>query len=86
MTSQSSALVDDLLKKLQKLLPEKQQQVLAFVEFMLFQQEQTLQSSSSPEIARSTPQQRVFGQYRGQIWMSEDFNEPLPDEFWLGES
>lgn len=20
------------------------------------------------------------------IWMSEDFNEPLPDEFWTGEA
>jgi uncharacterized protein (DUF433 family) len=30
--------------------------------------------------------QRVFGQYAGKIWMSEDFDEPLPDSFWLGES
>jgi hypothetical protein len=31
------------------------------------------------------PPRRVFGRYEGQIWMSEDFNEPLPDSFWLGE-
>jgi hypothetical protein len=31
-------------------------------------------------------QQRVFGQYQGRISMSEDFDEPLPDTFWLGES
>jgi hypothetical protein len=31
-------------------------------------------------------QQRVFGQYQGRISMSEDFDEPLPDSFWLGES
>ncbi len=31
-------------------------------------------------------QRRVFGQYRGRISMSEDFDEPLPDSFWLGES
>jgi hypothetical protein len=30
-------------------------------------------------------QQRVLGLNRGEVWMSEDFNEPLPDEFWLGE-
>ncbi len=30
------------------------------------------------------PRGRVFGQYQGQIRTSEDFDEPLPDEFWLG--
>jgi hypothetical protein len=28
---------------------------------------------------------RTFGEYIGKIKMSEDFNEPLPDTFWLGE-
>jgi restriction system protein len=31
----------------------------------------------------STP--RIPGLHQGEIWMSEDFNEPLADEFWLGE-
>jgi hypothetical protein len=33
------------------------------------------------------PQERKpvnLGQFRGQIWMSDDFDDPLPDEFWLG--
>lgn len=30
-------------------------------------------------------QKRVFGLHRGQIWVSEDFDDPLPDEFWLGD-
>jgi len=25
---------------------------------------------------------RPFGLFKGQIWMSEDFDDPLPDEFW----
>ena len=29
------------------------------------------------------PQKRVFGQHRGKIWMSQDFDAPLPDDFWL---
>lgn len=29
--------------------------------------------------------QRVAGLHEGQIWMSDDFKEPLPDEFWLGD-
>jgi hypothetical protein len=28
---------------------------------------------------------RVAGLHEGQIWMSDDFNDPLPDEFWLGD-
>ncbi len=34
-----------------------------------------------------TPQKkkRIAGLNRGMIWTSEDFDEPLPDEFWLGK-
>lgn len=28
---------------------------------------------------------RVFGLHKGEVWVSDDFDEPLPDEFWLGE-
>ncbi|MCP4105313.1 MAG: toxin-antitoxin (TA) system antitoxin [Desulfobacteraceae bacterium] len=28
---------------------------------------------------------RIPGLNRGEIWTSEDFDDPLPDEFWLGE-
>ncbi len=28
---------------------------------------------------------RVAGLHQGAIWMSDDFDEPLPDEFWLGK-
>jgi antitoxin (DNA-binding transcriptional repressor) of toxin-antitoxin stability system len=34
-------------------------------------------------IAGSKP--RVAGLDRGKIWMSDDFDAPLPDEFWTGE-
>lgn len=29
-------------------------------------------------------QARIFGEYRGRIWVSDDFDSPLPDDFWLG--
>ncbi len=32
------------------------------------------------------PQKRMFGQHRGQVWMSADFDDPLPDDFWLSGS
>ena len=36
-----------------------------------------------PVVAHSR-KKRVAGLNRGTISTSEDFNEPLPDEFWLG--
>lgn len=38
------------------------------------------------EPAFEAPQKkRIAGLNRGQIWVSDDFDDPLPDEFWLGE-
>jgi hypothetical protein len=28
---------------------------------------------------------RAPGLHQGKVWMSDDFNDSLPDEFWLGE-
>ena len=37
------------------------------------------------EEALPTPQRPfVFGLHQGQVWMSDDFDAPLPDSFWLG--
>jgi len=36
-------------------------------------------------ILAEPPKARVFGQHRGQIWMSPNFDDPLPDPFWFGE-
>lgn len=30
-------------------------------------------------------QPRIAGLHAGEIWTSDDFDDPLPDEFWLGE-
>lgn len=34
-----------------------------------------------------SPKQRIAGLHAhlGKAWMSDDFNEPLPDSFWFGE-
>ena len=34
------------------------------------------------EIAEEEPKQRIAGLGKGTMWMSEDFDEELPDEFW----
>jgi len=34
----------------------------------------------------AAPKERIAGLGQGRIWISPDFDEPLPDEFWMGES
>jgi hypothetical protein len=74
MTFQTLNLTETLIAKFKSLLPEQQQTLLHFAEFL---------------VQKHTPtqpnQQRVLGLNQGEIWMSEDFNDPLPDEFWIGE-
>lgn len=36
----------------------------------------------APETVRGP---RVLGLHPGDVWMSDNFNAPLPDDFWLGE-
>ena len=31
------------------------------------------------------PKRRIAGLQRGKIWVSDDFDAPLPDGFWTGE-
>jgi hypothetical protein len=40
---------------------------------------------SSPQKPEPQRKKRVLGSRKGQIWMSDDFDAELPDEFWLGE-
>ncbi len=32
------------------------------------------------------PKKRIFGQHRGKIRMRPDFDDPLPDTFWLSDT
>ncbi len=79
MTSQTIELLEDLLGKLQHLLPENQQLLLTFAEFLLERQMRSIPENTSVEAAPPPGQQRVLGLHQGMGWMSEDFNEPLPD-------
>lgn len=42
-----------------------------------------LYESTKPR--EQAPGQRRFGQFKGQIKISEDFDDTLPDTFWSGE-
>ena len=36
-------------------------------------------------IQKSKGNERILGLREGQVWTSQDFDDELPDEFWLGE-
>jgi prevent-host-death family protein len=38
-----------------------------------------------PESPESLDRLRVAGLNEGEVWISEDFNAELPEEFWLGK-
>ena len=42
------------------------------------------QQQESTVAINSKPRQRIPNLEQGKIVMSDDFNEPLPDSFWLG--
>lgn len=55
------------------------------VEVVLTQEDRPvarLQPISQPS-PPSSAKKRIPGLHRGEIWVSDDFDEPLPDEFWL---
>jgi Protein of unknown function (DUF2281) len=79
--AQAVEIPEQVLTALQMLSPEQRQQIFDFVEFL--SQKQT---AIMKQQAKQPKQQRVFGQYAGRITMGEDFDETLPDAFWLGES
>jgi prevent-host-death family protein len=52
--------------------------------------EEIVIARANTPLVRLTPiappaRERELGRFRGQIHMADDFDEPLPDSFWLGE-
>jgi antitoxin (DNA-binding transcriptional repressor) of toxin-antitoxin stability system len=46
---------------------------------------EVLLTDGDTPVARLVPiGKRVAGLHAGAIWASEDFDEPLPEEFWTG--
>lgn len=74
----SSALTK-LAEIVSELPEESQAEVIDFAEFLREKKRRQASVEASPQ------KERVFGQYDGQGFISEDFNEDLGDEFWFGE-
>lgn len=72
---------------------EAQQQLFELLELAKAGNEVIIAEGSTP-VARLTAvtpasaqrQPRVAGLHQGAAWVSEDFDRPLADEFWMGNS
>lgn len=71
-----STIEQQVVANIHSLPLDKQQSVL---EFSLF-----LKSITSNNI-QNKPLKRQAGIGKNTVWMSDDFDEPLPDSFWLGD-
>jgi Protein of unknown function (DUF2281) len=70
--------IESIVRELEKIPEPMQLSVLAFI--------RSLDPSATPENHHpSELPPRTLGLNRGAMKMSDDFDEPLPDEFWLGE-
>ncbi|GAB4506078.1 MAG: hypothetical protein Kow00123_02160 [Anaerolineales bacterium] len=67
------------IKEAQARLQELLSQIASGVELIL--------TDGMTPVARLVPiSARVAGLHAGAIWTSPDFDEPLPDEFWMGDA
>ena len=79
---------DEIQAKWQVLPPALQQQVIDFIEFLinkyqLLRLTPVVAAQSSVDAVITEP--RILGLHAGMGTISDDFNDPLPDSFWLGE-
>ncbi len=70
--------VHDVLVIATQLTPVEQLEVIQALSRGL--QQQYAEKSSGASV--SPP--RIFGLHAGKMWISDDFDAELPDEFWLG--
>lgn len=58
--------------------------VTAGTEVLLTDQQQPVIRLSP--ILKNGIHKRVAGLHLGAVWIADDFDQPLPDAFWLGEA
>jgi hypothetical protein len=65
-------------QQIDQLLPEQLDLLAEFLEFLQFK-------STKPPASTTQQPERQPGLHPGAFVISEDFDAPLPDSFWLGE-
>ncbi len=66
-------ITEKIITKLQTIPLDKQKQILDYIDSIVEESLLTLEKS------QSSPKKRVLGLHQGKIWMSDDFNDPLPE-------
>ncbi len=81
--AQSLLIPEEMLAILQVLSPDQRQEVFNFAEFLARKQ-----GYSAAQISKGVEKpKRIRDLDQGAVvWMSDDFDMPLPDEFWVGEN
>ena len=46
--------------------------------------QQQKSATKATGLIKKNKKPRIFGQHRGLVTMDDDFNDSLPDSFWLG--
>jgi hypothetical protein len=77
--SQTINLIEGAQAKMRSLSLAQQQTVVDFIDFLATKQFMVSRDEEKLQ------QQRIPDLDRGKYRMSDDFNDPLPDEFWLGD-
>ncbi|MEO0647012.1 MAG: DUF2281 domain-containing protein [Cyanobacteria bacterium J06650_10] len=75
---------DQIRQKIDQLLPEQLSAINEFIDFLQFKKKSNAESQQSDETP-SVAKKRTPGLHPGAFVISEDFDAPLPDSFWLGE-
>lgn len=70
--------LNELTALLEKLPPELQQEVFDFASYLA-------EKKAGTKAPEALHKERVPGLHKGQLTMRGDFNEPLSDDFWLGQ-
>lgn len=79
----SVALKENLKENLAEILDELPVELLGeVIDFAEFLREKEFKKGAKNEVKNK----RIAGLNQGEIWMSNDFNDELPDEFWFGEN
>lgn len=71
-------LKETLWSKINSLPDSRLETLLDFVQFLQFMEHQQVGDKGSSA--------RIPGLDAGSTWVSDDFDEPLPDSFWLGDA
>jgi hypothetical protein len=75
---------ENVVNSLSTMSSDQRQQVFDFVEFLAQKQKASI---SEQEIAmENSKTDRVLGLHADKGWVSDDFAQPLPDEFWSTET